>query len=324
MTVSYRKFSSKRRFGVELEIEKTITQKDIERVIRDADPGREVCVTGWSQSYNNNFWHVKYDSTCGPKGYKKDQGGWEVASFVASGHKDITIVGKVTDQLGERGATINKNCGVHVHVDIADFSEAQAAILTARWIKMEPILPQILPGHRVHNKYCRFLSAVKKGRFNKRQSYTASEFWHLTRPTNLNVHENRQKKVSLNLVNYRTAIENSYMDYPRKTAEFRLPEGTLCGADVKNWVRIFVNFVDMSLKAEMPENLSCVRKVEKKLDLVLASFGLLPEDDSDFYILSQGLYQAKAWLLARFVRFGAPNFAEEARKRLSRMTARSA
>lgn len=321
--ISYRKFSSKRKFGVELEMEKTLTQQEIETAIRSVDAKREVRITSWAQSGGNQYWHVKYDSTCGPKGYKKDQGGWEVASFVASGHKDVVLISKVADAIAAKGATINKNCGVHVHVDMADFDTAQAAILTARWFKMEPILPQILPGHRVNNKYCRFLSNVKKGKFNKRQTYTASEFWNITRPTNLNVHENKQKKVSLNLVHYRTAMEH-YSDCSKQTVEFRFPEGTLSGNDIKNWVRIFVNFVDLSLNAKMPKNLSCVRKVEKKVDLVLSSFGLLPNNEDDFYILSKGLYQAKVWLLARFVRFGAPAFVEEARKRLDQMATRNA
>lgn len=323
--IVYRRFRSKRKFGVEWELEKTISQQQIANIIKTIDTCREVRVTGWDQTVNNSYWHVKYDSTCGVKGYKKDEGGWEIASYVASGHKDVATMGKVAKALKKGGATVNQNCGIHVHVDLSDFTQPEAAVLVARWMMIESILPHCFPRHRVNNKYCRFLSNGRRQcmKTHRQFPYTAANFWLIVRPTNLGIHENRQKKVALNLVNYAAALayEANYgvghVGNCRKTAEFRMAEGSFSSDDVSNWVRIFVNFVESSKDAQMPDFI-LPQGFPNRINLLLSYFGVIPEND-DFFILSKGLFNAKKWLLRRFVRFGTARYRKVAAEMLGFM-----
>lgn len=310
-SVEYRRFTSKRRFGVELEVSNARDRQAIAAIIKMNEPDRETHVTDWAQSNGNKYWHVKYDSTCGPLGKGKDNG-WEVASFIASGYKDLVHVANVANALRKGGIEVTDNCGLHIHADIRDFKPEQAAVLVARWLKIEHTIIHAVPERRHTSKYCRLLSdiAVKKVDFKK--PYDPTKFWRLVRPTNFNVHDNNQKKVALNMVNY-SAFLGGYQD--RATVELRLPEGTLFGADIRNWVRCFLNFVDLSQTAPMPDSFATAADPIEEL---MVFFGL--ESDQSFYILSRGLLEAKIWLLKRLIAYGDKNMVAAASKKLQIVT----
>src|SRR4051812_35771950 len=115
--VFYKEFPS-RRFGLELELTNNMPKKEVGKALAsfEAIYGRNKVVNvtdgelGWSDTCNNNYWHVKYDSTCGPLGKGKDYG-WEVASFIGSGHLDVDNVARASRFLGSYGCTTNRNCG---------------------------------------------------------------------------------------------------------------------------------------------------------------------------------------------------------------------
>src|ERR1700677_4881235 len=81
LPVQYVKFITKRCFGIELEVNRKLSLNDLVAVVRAADPKRE-CIGSahYQQDQNNNYWHVKFDRSCGNDG----EGGWEVASYKAS------------------------------------------------------------------------------------------------------------------------------------------------------------------------------------------------------------------------------------------------
>lgn len=314
MEVTYRCFGSKRNFGIELEIEKTRTQQQIQETIQTVSK-KPIQTTGgsWAQSNNNMFWHVKYDSTCGPLGKGKDNGGWEIASFVASGYKDLLEIEAVTNALRESGCKVNKNCGLHIHADASDFSRDQISALTAYWIKVEGWLSQAVPANRVNNKYCKLISKVKKLKFE--DSYDPVKLWNVVKPTNFSIHENDQKKMALNLVGVAQKFhyDEAGTSFPmemRQTIELRMPEGTLDGNEVKNWVRLFLLFVETCKDKEMPSNLKPASTIEE----LLCVLGLA--DSDKFYLLSKGLHETKTWLLKRVTSYGTHKGKREATGKL--------
>lgn len=310
--VEYRRFVSKRRFGVELEVSNTRDREFISQVLHKASPKKEVRVTDWAQSNGNGYWHVKWDATCGPKGRPHDNG-WEVASYISSGFKDVVHIAQVANALRQAGVEITQNCGLHIHADIQEFTSQQAATLVARWIKLERTIIQAVPPFRTKSKYCRLLSDIASKKIDFKHHYEAAEFWRLVRPTNYGVHDNNQKKVALNMVNY-AATQAGYQH--RSTVELRLPEGTLFGSDVRNWVRCFVNFVDLAATAPMPVDLV---PGPDPIEELMQFFGL--EDGNAFYILSRGLYEAKVWLLKRLKAYACKELAAAATKKLEICTA---
>src|SRR5690349_3109756 len=103
----YRETPQSRKFGVELEVNKSVTKKKLGDIIAAqgilCDRSEEVRVTsgvaGWEESRKNDYWHVKYDSTCG----------WEVASFIAHGDADIDYIASTADCLSLWGAKTDEN-----------------------------------------------------------------------------------------------------------------------------------------------------------------------------------------------------------------------
>ena len=309
--IQYCHFSTRRRFGVEIEVGNERTPEDIRAMIRRISSKDVKATTGWQQTNDNSYWHVKWDATCGTKGRGHDNG-WEVASYIASGYRDITHIADVANHLRESGITINQNCGLHIHVEIQEFSVEQAAVLVARWIKLEPTIIQTVPLYRTKSKYCRLLSRIGAKIINFKKHYEAKDFWQLIRPTNYGVHDNTQKKVALNMVNY-AATQKGHQN--RSTVELRLPEGSLYGSDIRNWCRCFLNFVELSKTAKMPDELI---PAADPLEELMVFFGL--EDAEHFYILSKGLYEAKVWLLKRVIAYASKEIAEKAKIKLALCT----
>lgn len=281
--VRYIKFRSNRNFGVELEMNNKVHAKDLVRVVSATDPDRPVIQSNhYEQDYDNEYWHIKFDRSCGDI---ENQGGWEVASYKASGYKDIEKMGKVTDALNKAGVAVNKDCGFHIHAEIADFGMNSAANLVAYWMKIEPIICEMLPKHRVNNKYCSLLTKKFENEISK--VYTARTFWELVKPRRFD-HPNR--RVSLNMCNYAQMIPN------RRTVELRLPDCVLDGKEVKNWIRLFVSFVDFVKNKDFPGTAQEVSLYE-----TMKIVGL--HNENPFFILSKGLRDTKIWFMKRILKY---------------------
>jgi hypothetical protein len=289
-TIQYKCFASKRSFGVEFETSPNITKSDIKKLIQMVCT-RDVYVSSWEQSIDNSFWHVKQDSTCGPLSHRKSQYGWEVASFKANGHKNITHIARVAQHLSNSGLQTNNNCGLHVHAEVKDYDERQVAILLAWWVKIEPIIGLMLPECRINNKHCRMWS--KNRNLSVSTSYTASDLWRIVRPTEYGPHGNTQKKMTLNLVNFGAVVAGARNG--RRTLELRMPDGTLQGEDVAGWIKLFIHFVSTCRTRKMPKNMRVVKTIDEFLEVL----GL--HDREIFFILSTGLRKTKEWILRRII-----------------------
>lgn len=277
-SVKYLKFETKRRFGVELEFGNKVKSSQICKIISDVDKDHHTQFSEtYQQDYNNDYWHVKFDRSCGDV---EGVGGWEVASYVAKGYKDVDNIGRVTRALCDAGVNVNDNCGVHVHVEVKDFKTQEMAILVSRWIMMENIILEMLPKSRKNNKYCRPLTK----KFNLAKNIDVEKFWETVRPKTFGPADRR---TALNLCNYSGAGGN------RNTIEFRLPEGTSNYHDVKNWVRFFLNFVDCS-KGSLYNG---VVADDYNLKRMFCDIGL--QGRSSFFILSKSLNQLKRWIIDR-------------------------
>lgn len=290
-SVKYRKFSSQRRFGIELEVGNSFSRAKLRILIRDVSD-RPVYTSGWTQSNGNSYWHVKTDSTCGPKGPGKGHPkGCEVASFVAKGVRDLQHICKVADHLAASGVSVNNFCGLHIHADASDLTTEQVGTLVAYWLKIEHVLGMALPERRKGNPYCRSLS--KERVIFAGAKYSAEDIWDIFQPSDIGFYDNQDRRVTLNLVNYARSIEYSSWS-ARRTIEFRWPEGTLAGATIKNWTRLFLNFIENCKDRPMPANL-----YPASLPEALAILGI--GHDDTFYIFSEGLLDTKTWFLERII-----------------------
>ena len=94
-----------------------------------------------------SYWKVITDSSCG----------LELVSPILNdetSHHQITTACKT---LQASGAKITKNCGIHVHFDVSDFTLENFKNLIKYWIKFEDVFDALQPTSRRHsnNEFCR-------------------------------------------------------------------------------------------------------------------------------------------------------------------------
>jgi hypothetical protein len=240
-------------FGIEYELSNNLNKEDIRDLINDFydfSPWdrRVIKITDYQQTNDNDYWHIKHDSTCGPLGKYFDNG-WEIASFIGRGISDLQHIVAAGEHLRQYGAQVNDNCGLHIHFGASNITENQMGVILAYWIKLEKILSQMVPERRRNSIHCKLL----RNSVFLQKSYTAAGLWDALRPTNFIPYENDQRRFSLNLVNYAQALIEPA--FSRKTVEFRLPEGTLSKFNVINWFYFLQTVINKSKNMPMPPTL---------------------------------------------------------------------
>ena len=300
MRIVYRELPTKRRFGVELEVAKTLPKIALgllaETYEETCAKKHEVRVTsgnkGWSETRRNNYWHVKYDSTCGPKGKQKDHG-WEIASYIGCGLRDINAISGLASWLSNYPVETNRNCGLHIHIDAKDLTSDMMGCLMACWLKVEPYLFQICDVSRSMSEYCKSI----RHRYESRPIYydptRLRHFWQDMAPYEYHTHNNPEKKYALNTVGWATGQVIS--NYDRKTIELRMPECCLDTNHVKNWIHIILNFVEVCKTDFSPLDLASAVNVSEFLSFL----GLHGRDN--FLILDKKLLDTKIWVLNRLI-----------------------
>lgn len=299
MQVIFKTTPHTRSFGVELEVSPNIHKKKIGLLLEDYEMfygrARSVRVTsgtnGWEETNRNAYWHVKYDSTCGPVGKGHDSG-WEIASFIGRTEEDLDHIAGAAEWLGERGLSTNTNCGYHIHVDISDFSPERVGLMLARWLNIEFHIMAATAKHRLTNPYCQLLWLRRIALGVDYDPQKLKAFWNRMAPVNLNPHDNLDKRYTVNTVGYRAGQVDPF--YPRKTVEFRFPECLLQRDHVANWVRLLLCFVEECRLAEEPPK--DVQRVGSMVD-ALRIIGL--QSESDFYLLDEKLSATKFWFLQK-------------------------
>lgn len=239
-----------RKFGIEIEVDSNIAKNEIGMCLKkyERNHGRNIHVEvtpgyyeGWAQSIGNSYWHVKYDSTCGI-----NSGGWEVASYICLGKDDLNNVLGAVDYLKNNSQIrTNRNCGLHIHVDVSDFTLNDIVFMLSRWIKIEDYVYWICKmksGDKRRKKYCKPLRQKLNGKKLNGWEHSLVNWWEVLKPIKLNIHNNSEKKYSINTVGYARNLK-SYTQDGRPTVELRVPPCKLDVDYIRFWTVFFLNFV---------------------------------------------------------------------------------
>jgi hypothetical protein len=155
------------------------------------------------------------------------------------------------------------------------------------------VLLGLVPYHRRLNPYCENFRELFP-HYERFQYWSPPEMWLYLKPKNHSPHDNPYRWRSINLVNFSLGLLNP--NYNRKTIEFRLPECSLIDYDVKNWIRLFVNFVEWASHQDMPANIGYEPFAQS-----LEHMGM-GHDNNAFCIFGRELFNTKTWLLRRWMR----------------------
>jgi hypothetical protein len=295
MQILFQKLACKRFYGIEMEMGNEVNIAHIRKII-EQNSMIPVKTCAYRATINNSFWDVKHDGSCGKRTDKFgiNEGGYEVNSYKAYTAKDLAHICNVAKKLKQAGLIVNNNCGLHVHVDVSDFSEEQMGIFIFNWLKIEEIIFQSVPDIRKRSKYC-CKNYYSRSLPFKDKPLDASQIWDYYRPKTTKLHDNMDRRLAVNFVNYYRFLKLKY--FHRPTVEFRFPEGTLISYHIKNWVKLFLHFVN---------NVSRMKKVDEfklaSLTETLEILGL-EGNENNFSLLSPSLHETKIWFLKRLIRY---------------------
>lgn len=210
-------FTSNRKFGVEIEF-KGLDRTDAERALRTA--GINVQIEGYNHN-TRSHWKIVSDGSV--------HGGWELVSPPLSGNAGIDEVRKAATAMVEAGAFVDRECGLHVHVDANDLSAATIVNLTKRYAQHENEINKLIPSFRHSCSWAQGMSNVA----TMVSDYLSSNPNATARQVCCRPYDRYYK---LNLMAYTV----------HGTVEFRQHSGTVDGTKIANWIVFCVTFVEDS------------------------------------------------------------------------------
>jgi len=209
-----------RNFGVELEFSGNYDMYEMARRIYSVT-GTEVHVRGYSDK--SNLWRLKSDaSVSGRGGY-----GMELVTPILHGEADMRKLLEVV-KVCEANGTVNRTCGMHVHVDITNADALPLRKLQKFFAKYEHAIGGLLSASRrgTNNNYCR-------DHFNNES--LMSIFGKLN---------GRQTRQLITADMFGIRGKWNFQNYWRQgTVENRAHQGTINPEKVENWVRLTQGFV---------------------------------------------------------------------------------
>ena len=237
-----------RTYGVEVEFISPLSQRElVEEINRNSRNHNSqsladlqfdmpiVCISSYSND-DSSIWRIKTDGSVSGRGH-----GLELVTPVLKGEMDMLRLRKILTWLEEIGCTVNRTCGLHVHVGVSDWQVSQFKNLAKRYMKFETAIDTFMPRSRrsSQNSYCQsnakylaneiryrsqFDTCDLAGMFTKiNKARTAKDVSTAIQPRG---HSGRYVKLNL------------HSFWTHGTVEFRHHSGTICGDKIDNWVRV--------------------------------------------------------------------------------------
>lgn len=194
-------FNNTRTFGIEIEA----YHPSNPAIIRDVVEGiNALGINCECQGYNHNdlvgMWKIVSDSSL------RGAYTFELVSPILKGEDGFEQITKVCSVLNELGVRVNRSCGLHVHHNAADLTEAQINSAFASYRSNESLIDSIMPVSRRANDncYCRSLRNISIS------SWKSDRYFKL---------------------NYRAYLRHN-------TIEFRQHSGTTNSDKIINWIKL--------------------------------------------------------------------------------------
>ena len=198
-----------RKFGIEIEAY-NCTREKLASELRAA--GINVAVEGYNHT-TRNHWKLVTDSSL------TGNNTFELVSPVLEGEAGLKELEKVCWVLEFCDVKVNDSCGLHIHMDAADFDLQTWKNLALSYKHLERVIDSFMPQSRRQNYYCKGLSSISAVDIQAAQSINDLQ---------AAFGNNRYRKVNL----------EAYARH--RTVEFRQHSGTTNFTKMENWVR-FLN-----------------------------------------------------------------------------------
>jgi hypothetical protein len=303
-----------RTFGIEMEMMKndtrgnSISGLDLNRALTSAC-SEPVHGTGghYMSQRDGQAWEVKYDTTAG----------WEVTTppleLDDNGHCAELRAG--CDAVSSLRPKITRSCGLHVHVDCADFTWKEVQKLLALWSRYEPFFCSLIPASRHDEFYAKTHRAPTWAQAHATDNEVGgyNGRWDLTKRALDATTESAFQRACHDLGRYSALRTKLWFLTGR--VEFRIHSGTVNYDKIRRWVTLMVTLVG---RVKASTNGGCGRLARKVRRLarpvgfgpkyVLNALGLGPRGrgagKEDEEAMTMTVYNdLMAWIPTRQARF---------------------
>lgn len=211
---------SKLTFGVEIECYNVLRQSLIEK---GAEKGLQVRSEGYNHTDNSHYYKIVSDGSL--QGFNSN----EVVSPILKGSKVKGSLKAICEALAECGASVNRSCGLHVHIGAASMSDEHYCRLVRNYQRLENVIDSFMPVSRRcdNNMYSHTLQGI--------------DFSGCTSKADI-----------ARAMNYDRYYKVNSIAYDRhKTIEFRQHSGTTEYDKIINWILFLAKLVEYSYKHEI-------------------------------------------------------------------------
>nr|DAW09108.1 MAG TPA: Putative amidoligase enzyme [Caudoviricetes sp.] len=209
-----------RNFGIEIEAY-NCTRERLARELREA--GINVAVEGYNHD-TRNHWKLVTDSSL------RGNDTFELVSPILEGESGLRELEKVCWVLDFCNVKVNDSCGLHVHMDAADFTMNTWKNLALSYKNMESVINAFMPNTRRDNYYCKSLSGISERRILEANT---------TDDLRAAFGNNRYHKVNL----------EAYARH--RTVEFRQHGGSTNFTKMSNWVLFLSRMITFAQHAKV-------------------------------------------------------------------------
>lgn len=229
-------------FGIELEIvnDGTVTTAQIADAIRAN--GVDCNAEGYGHT-TRRYWKVVTDATPG-MGTNGQRDGFEIVSPVLDprqGDGCWTEIMAVCNALNTLGVTVNKSCGFHVHLHVANMNPKNVAAFVAKYVRNEHFIDLAMPKSRrlSNNQFCR--SNLGYSVATDPAAYMAQVNECLNRLRTVRTFDDLRRAVHNGQDRY---VKINMMAFSRQgTIEIRQAAGTTNAEKVCMWVRFMMSML---------------------------------------------------------------------------------
>lgn len=176
------------------------------------------------------------------------ESGYEINTAPAKGNSFTKQINEICDVLDSANATVDRKCGLHVHIDCRDMRYYDLRKLLYVYCKIEQDLFSMISPRRTNNTYCEKLNGKFYEPLSRKMEHNAPKEWKRSLlqtyyGTNIGRGEFRKQKYNQN----RYYALNVHSWFYRGTIEFRHHHGTVEATAILNWANICHTIVQYAM-----------------------------------------------------------------------------
>jgi hypothetical protein len=213
-----------RTFGIEIEA-KGLSHYEVQEILERN--GIDCFRTNYYDHSSTRRWKIKPDGSV--------TNGFEVVSPVLQGEEGIALTRKVLTTLEQAGATVDRQCGIHVHYGVNDWDLSQWKNIFKQYVKFEDALDSILPASR----------RLSSNRFIR--GFTSTSTVHQNFKMD-NIDDARSLRDLFNTAQSGSRYYklNAASFWSHGTIEFRHHSGSVDADKVEAWLRLTSGMIQMA------------------------------------------------------------------------------